>query len=134
MRGVWKTVYYCDFCGTRRFQRAAMERHETHCTANPDRSCRWRIDGVRHPWVDLEKILHLLPSHALEDHTIEWLREETHGCPACMLAALRQSQLVWYHQVWRYADEVEEFRKRERDRAHEDEMEQEIASLQRAWW
>jgi len=39
MRQRTVTVYYCDHCGARRFQVAAMARHERTCTKNLNRAC-----------------------------------------------------------------------------------------------
>ena len=79
-RRVWR--YYCDFCdkGTCR----PLMKHEEHCTKNPNRRCR-----MCH-WAKFKtKPMTELIAAALTG--VEKLREATQGCPACMLAAIRQS-------------------------------------------
>ena len=63
MKARQKWVYYCDFCKKKLMVRAAMERHEKHCTMNPDRVCRMcaRIEADAAPLPDL---ISLLPNPA----------------------------------------------------------------------
>lgn len=128
MREVAKTVYYCDHCRKHGLQRAAMAKHETVCTMNPVRVCRWRIDGHS----DGTKLMEMAPLAAdltvragspglLEQIDIDWLRDEVDGCPACMLAALRQAEIKdihWdahSHLIFDYSTEVERLRREERE-------------------
>lgn len=110
-----KTVYYCEWCRRHGLQRAAMEKHERHCTLNPERVCRWRIDGHSDGTrvIDIAPLAAELRSRAepyplsadpntefrtaLTQADIDWLHDEVSGCPACMLAALRQSGIDGYH-------------------------------------
>lgn len=138
MRVQTKKVYYCDFCGKRRLQRKAMEKHEMHCTLNPDRICRWFLpeypDVKQHTtrrglarWLRLRA--------PLTKEIIEKLREEACGCPACMLSALRQSGLkdihygVGYGRVFDYEEEVMRYRADEQEYWQQ----QEWHELQGSW-
>lgn len=138
MRETQKTVYYCDFCKKHGLSRTAMEKHEAICTLNPVRLCRWRIDGHS----DGKRLVEIVPlaeelrrrcvSHPLSadpespertyltKDDIEWLHDEVAGCPACQLAALRQSGVEEWHldyegeTIFSYEGAVEEARRAER--------------------
>lgn len=110
-----KTVkrYWCDFCNKAGLQAHAMAKHERHCTMNPARACRAcrLIDGGNGPDAnELRALVALLPTPVAPeyDHRFEetqryrdfleaahavapQLREAARGCPACMLAAIRQA-------------------------------------------
>ena len=100
--------YYCEFCGKASCAAWAMRKHERACTLNPERICGMcafaaieqrpmtdiraclpnRADYEPEPdvygfivYTDLEKAIAV----SLED-----LRKLTDGCPACIMAALRQ--------------------------------------------
>lgn len=109
--------YYCDFCKKSSGAAWAMERHEAGCTANPDRQCGMcEISGGDAR--ELPVLIALLPNgheylrridagekssnggmtYEIYDEaekavaaTMPVLTEATEGCPACILAALRQS-------------------------------------------
>lgn len=78
---MWR--YYCEFCGKGGCSASHMKKHEEHCTMNPDRKC-----GLCEV-ADLEqqKMETLIYAHVKGD-----LRSVSNECPACMLAALRQSK------------------------------------------
>jgi hypothetical protein len=75
--------YKCEYCGKTSGSGGHMSRHEKSCTANPNRYCRMcgrtGIDGL---------IEALAPG---DDEGVNRLRKAANGCPACMLAAVRQS-------------------------------------------
>ena len=109
--------YYCDFCRKHGLSRHAMAGHELKCTLNPERECRW---GGKHV-PDTKRWAGVMGSSPLTPEAVQWLRGETGGCPACMLAALRQSSLTDIHygqgsaqRVFDYDAEVAEYRKAER--------------------
>ena len=97
--------YYCDYCKKSGGSKYHMEQHELHCTMNPQRQCRVckMVDGEQKP---IGELLRILPEPRInyddENPNIEWesypglkdamlkLRKLTEGCPACMMAALRQ--------------------------------------------
>lgn len=126
-----KKVFYCSHCKKYRLSRPAMEKHERHCTMNPERVCRWR--GVdEHVQVDLRFIVARLRNHHDSElgEAVVWLRKTVDGCPACMLSALRQSGLDYHRWTeWHYEDEVEQWRKDQRQA--EDDAEH--ARLQASW-
>ncbi len=70
-----------------------MKRHEESCTANPNRVCRMHhnFDEKQPPMAELTMVLGDAarnPAAALEE-----LRKVASGCPMCMLAALRISEI-----------------------------------------
>ena len=97
---VWR--YYCDHCKKSGCSGGWISRHEKRCTANPDRVCGFcRL-------ADIDQV----PIHVLTDtihdemavsepisvaeaaaNAVKALRDKTEGCPACILAAIRQSGL-----------------------------------------
>ena len=99
--------YYCDYCGKGGCQAAAMRKHERHCTMNPNRVCRMcRV--LNQPQPDIENLVALLPRPQDYEHHdygstaykgfgaamkdgMAALREAADGCPACILAAIRQA-------------------------------------------
>lgn len=119
MRTLQKTVYYCDYCRKHGLSRHAMEMHERVCTVNPKRVCRWKIDG-HDPEPNLPYLYGAIQERApLDVSDIEWLRREVAGCPACMLAVLRQSGVEFHYSprgaaIFSYDDEVERLRVEER--------------------
>jgi hypothetical protein len=62
-----------------------MSRHEKNCTANPNRKCGMCGN------VGIEGFVEVLGIG--DDAGVEKLREAANGCPACMLAGIRQSKL-----------------------------------------
>ena len=110
-----KTVkrHWCDFCNKAGLQAHAMAKHERHCTMNPNRACRTcrLIDGGNGPTPqELRALVALLPTPVAQDwdyngnaslrfdqfmldmaEVAPKLREAADGCPACMLAAIRQA-------------------------------------------
>jgi hypothetical protein len=75
--------HYCDHCKKSTGTKPAMVKHESRCTANPDRVCGLCkvMDEVQLPMAEL-----------LEAHSkgFDALIKASHGCPACILAAERQ--------------------------------------------
>lgn len=138
MRSETRVIHYCDFCGKHRHLRSAMEKHERGCTMNPDRVCRWSIGDEAHPEFVLRELassLHERACPALAAMDIDWLREVIGGCPACMLAALRQSgvkNFQWGSDggfVFKYEDEIERRREEEREHWIEEERREMYASM-----
>ena len=78
---VWR--YYCDFCKKANCSSYAISEHEKRCTLNPNRECRmcWQADKQPLPIGDLKTAL---------EKGLEFLRRLT-KCPACIMAAIRQS-------------------------------------------
>lgn len=83
---VWQ--YKCDFCGKKNYSGGHMRDHEKHCTANPDRICRFHKhceNQVQPPMPEIIK--------ALREVGLDAAKEVTSDCPVCILAGLRQSGL-----------------------------------------
>ena len=130
-----KTVYYCEYCGRHRLAAGAIKGHESGCTLNPRRVCKWHEKVWKHSarvlarWVRLSAV----DRYATKE-IIDAIHDEVEGCPACMLSALRQSG-VEYHcnpdgtELWAYEEEVKEFRQYER----EEEDRAEFESIQAGW-
>lgn len=116
-----KTVkrHWCDFCNRAGLQAYAMARHEKHCTMNPARDCRvcGLLGGSVHVGAErMASLVAILPDPTEFLDTQFWsgddsphsrlaaslkdamptLREEVDGCPACILAALRQKKIPAY--------------------------------------
>jgi hypothetical protein len=104
--------YWCDYCNKAGLSKSAMERHEKHCTLNPERSCRVcnLVQGGSHG-LPMSELVALLPDskpyhtaapfddkehqelHAALEVALPALREAVSGCPACIMAALRQANI-----------------------------------------
>lgn len=84
--------YYCEFCKKSGCSGGHMKAHESSCTANPNRNCR--MCGLTQDMPSLTAILKA-PGNALEDWKAKMatLREAAEECPACILAAIRQSDV-----------------------------------------
>jgi hypothetical protein len=108
---VTRNVYYCEFCKRHRLTRNAIEKHEPRCIYNPNRSmCGWHMSEV-------PAAADLAVAFA-DDPDVGWLRRATDGCPACMLAVVVQAGLTVEDRrdlAFSYDDEVERFRKEERE-------------------
>ena len=106
MRVELRKRYYCDHCKKAGGSSGHMKRHEAGCTANPARVCGvCRAAGISaQPLPDLIALARKLatwhvgfeeegPAHgSLDAEAMKALREAADNCPACILAALRQSR------------------------------------------
>ena len=141
-----KKVYYCEYCKRHGMSKYAIEKHELRCTLNPRRECRWCWDSLSGR-ERLERQQSLLPNpllahlgkHVLSDfrlrrEDIDWVHDLVDGCPACMLAILRQSNIQYAHDaqgitLFDYDEAVEQWRPMEWER----EQLAEIDAIQRTW-
>lgn len=118
-----KTVkrYWCDFCKKTGLRRDAMEKHELHCTMNPNRKCRMCSHMEEEPQKVADLVV-LLPIPKIDEfgfasketiaaanEILPVLREKTHDCPACILAALRQAKIPAPATSFDYKKEVAAF-------------------------
>jgi hypothetical protein len=87
MKTVMRPRYYCDYCKRGTGSAAFMRRHESSCTANPNRTCR--MCGV--PTPDVKAHAAILTRPGDWPMKMDALREETENCPCCILAAIRLS-------------------------------------------
>ena len=126
---MWR--YYCDFCGKGGCGASAMSQHEKRCTLNPNRVCGFHInlkiiDEPQVPIEELRAILGTYPGGGFEDSEedaklVDELIDAANGCPACVLAAIRQE-----NATRKPADEIFPFAfnyKRETERAFADAKE-----------
>jgi hypothetical protein len=113
---VWQ--YKCDFCGKKKYSASSMSVHEKHCTMNPGRECRMCEKLGEEP-NELSALIALFPNREQfkKNETFDVfsctfegesypgydeacnkvmpeLRKLSGNCPACILAAIRQSQAV----------------------------------------
>jgi len=103
---VWR--YYCEFCKKSGGHKYWMERHEGGCTINPGRICGM-CSLVGNYQAPIEELKNIILKYICKDtgeipfvitnlivdekKTLAELREKTNNCPACILAAIRQSDL-----------------------------------------
>ena len=92
--------YYCDYCKKSGCSKRHLQHHEERCTLNPHRICGYcKLLDQEQPEID--DLLAILPSpekhsgygnalYAAIEDALPKLREAAGGCPACILAALRQ--------------------------------------------
>lgn len=87
---VWR--YNCEFCNKKKYSASAMRKHESSCTANPNRACRMcRLNELEQkPIEDLKRALDV----TREDFGMAQLRDVADGCPCCILAAIRQTGIA----------------------------------------
>ena len=106
MRKVKRWRYYCDYCKKVSGNAGHMKSHEKHCTANPNRICgmcnvlqvtQKSIEELKKELRRIVKKFSSLPfsesilmDMATNEKAVDEFREFTNGCPACMLAAIRQ--------------------------------------------
>lgn len=119
MRIQEKTVYYCEFCNKHGLSKSAMIKHETYCTGNINRKCRWGYyDGNNYG----HKLKTSLPDLAneiksvitIDDSIIEYIRDVVDGCPACTMTILRNSgkpPLEWGN--FDYKETVDKFKEKQ---------------------
>lgn len=90
--------YKCDYCKKAGCSGGHIAKHERKCTANPNRVCGMcaLVGEAQHTMAELfvpisTAIAYFKPTPGEpEEIDVSGLRELTKGCPACILAALRQ--------------------------------------------
>lgn len=106
--------YYCDFCTVAKFTRPAMVRHERGCTANPARVCGMcdmaeqvnELPALLVVFDGYTETVDFTSDEAKRAHDADFaerfakLRELSRGCPACILAVLRQRKVHAGHDVF----------------------------------
>lgn len=81
-----KNVYYCDYC--KKHSLRSLEKHEKHCTMNPNRDCRM---------CGRENVLDLVEKYKraiVSDRLMKDIQMSVDDCPNCTLAILRQTGLI----------------------------------------
>lgn len=106
MRQVKRWRYYCDYCRKAGGSKGHIIAHEKGCTKNPNRECGLCRFGEQEQ-VPLPELIAFVEQRALlipdDDyfyphngkHTealVNELQAKANNCPACTLAALRQSK------------------------------------------
>lgn len=109
--------YWCDFCKKTGGSATHMKKHESRCTNNPNRVCGMCTEMIKQEQPKLSELVAILPNvkqfeckeeglvgntyitmdqnaakHATEK-IMPALRDAAGNCPACILAAIRQSGL-----------------------------------------
>lgn len=88
---VWR--YYCDYCNKGGCSKGHMVKHEKHCTMNPNRLCGL-CEAAGNTPVPIPNLIAALTGHGDDWATgMTELRDLTDDCPACILAAIRQSHI-----------------------------------------
>ncbi len=119
MRMVMRPRYYCDHCKKAGGSGGHIRRHELGCTANPARSCGICRAGQFTP-KPLYELTALCTARSVShyDPTMDWswrtldaaalqaLRDAADNCPACMLAAMRQSKAFASREEFNFKDEL----------------------------
>jgi hypothetical protein len=95
---VWR--FYCEHCGKSGCSGGHIASHERHCTMNPDRRCGMcrfveNYDGPEHISILMAALRRDQLEAKEDDNGVpivipNHLSEVAEGCPACMLAAIRQ--------------------------------------------
>ena len=96
VKRITRTRYYCDFCEAAGrlkgfWSKPSIIKHERGCTANPDRVCGLCASAI--PPLQQRPINELIAclSTEKENFGLADLRAKAENCPACILAAIRQS-------------------------------------------
>ncbi|MEI4518670.1 MULTISPECIES: hypothetical protein [unclassified Stenotrophomonas] len=87
MRSFIRTRYGCDFCKKVGGSKHHMQKHEAGCTNNPNRHCKLHVIATGDDFGPTVAELRT----ALAEGGYPMLVSVSGGCPACKLAALRQS-------------------------------------------
>lgn len=116
---VMRPRYYCDHCKKAGGSGGHIRRHEFGCTANPNRACGICRENDFHPKPLAELVAlcrarathHTDPTtefdyHDLDAAALKELREAADGCPACMLAAMRQAPAFASRQDFNFKEEL----------------------------
>jgi len=121
--------YFCDFCKKANLRVNAMVKHEKHCTLNPNRECRvcTLINGGHGH--DISELTAILPDPTFYldnvrqfyggdknernlmneiQEAMPKLIEATDGCPACIMAALRQKKIPVHMADFDFKEQMKE--------------------------
>ncbi|MBL8014286.1 MAG: hypothetical protein JNN05_10605 [Candidatus Omnitrophica bacterium] len=104
MKEILKKVYYCEFCKKKGLSKGHMIRHESSCTMNINRICRFC--GILESKNDLPELINKWkeekPIKSNYDQVLsipaniydgKKLMEDVCGCPVCALSIIRQLKL-----------------------------------------
>lgn len=118
--------YYCEYCKKSNCSKSSIRKHEEHCTMNPNRICGVcemlkEGDGKERLKNALEFLSPLkgqtpytycdedgLNFSRMDPKISRKLRDITDNCPACIMAALRQSDIpVGYMDDFNFKGEMD---------------------------
>lgn len=119
---VWR--YYCDYCSKGRCQATSIANHELHCTKNPNRQCGMCVIWGEHPTPPSIDVLKSALTKGLDS-----LLETAKNCPACTLAAIRQSDSTTDEFEWDYRAACEQFWKDLRIEQENEAQQQALAEM-----
>lgn len=88
--------YYCEHCRKSSGSKFHMTSHERGCTLNPSRVCglHAKMEEKQPPTADLVAMLNGVTSEVDAADALARVRKACDGCPACILAAIRQARCV----------------------------------------
>ena len=124
MKRLKKWRYYCDYCKKSGCSGGHIKRHEESCTMNPNRVCGMckQTDEKQPKMADMIKVLDVVNITVTEDDhgesymmlgnekgALGKLRKAANGCPACMLAALRQHGYPFLFGSFHFNEERKSF-------------------------
>ena len=106
---ITRTRYYCDFCEAAGllkgfWRKDKATKHERGCTANPNRICGLCESAV--PKLEQKPIAQLVACLGFDkdEYGMKELRELCENCPACILAAIRQSEIQKHNNECKRGD------------------------------
>lgn len=100
-----KNVYYCEYCNKHGLRSDAMEKHEKHCTLNPNRECRLCgnenikdiIKKYSNAYTFEEEPIGNLDNTIVikweKKFSLDDINDDVEGCPVCILTVLRCAKL-----------------------------------------
>lgn len=104
MKTVLRKRYYCEFCKKAGGSAYHMRIHEERCTLNPKRKCgvcvmlteeQPTMAALRKPFAGIELTKDEWGNVSFDtgavDLALAQVREVSNNCPACIMAAIRQS-------------------------------------------
>lgn len=100
--------YYCEFCKKSGCSAGHMRKHERACTMNPGRVCGVckMLGATQGPLGDLRNLLPAFGAGNLMNEALPQLRKAANNCPACMFAALRQSEALEWATDFNWDEEM----------------------------
>ena len=123
MRTKKLNTYWCEFCRKHGLSASHIAKHEKHCTGNPNRKCRM-CDAAGLTQKPMAELVACLPTWYREDWIdpvvqplterqivagMKDLIELADGCPACILAAMRQRRIPHYAADWDFREAAKSF-------------------------
>lgn len=86
-RRVWR--YTCDFCRKSGMRKDAIAAHEARCFCNPARKCTM-CEDMQEPLAELMALFEGAEQETVQTF-VDKVETAAHGCPACTVAAIRQT-------------------------------------------